>query len=234
MAKQKKADALDKRLKVYAAAAAGTLAFAPPANAMIHHTQPLTPLVVDKNTPTQEVSMENNVLHKEFRFLYGAGPSSSYPSCIFHGVHVGSGGGGKLIGLGGIANLPEGFNISSNALNGFRTYMRLPALNNSLTCGSGPGPCNGNFCKAGYLGVRFKLNPNPNEPFLYGWIHYEGAGGTAGTITEWAYEDSGGPIRAGQRFSAPVPTFTELGFYLFAAMLLLGGILMKRPEADES
>jgi hypothetical protein len=109
-------------------------------------------------------------------------------------------------------------------------------LNSSKICDvklGSPAACQGPFCSPtedGYLGVRFKLD----DKAFYGWIHYAGSGsGNAGTVIDWAYEDTGGPIRAGQK-PAPVPTFTKLGMYLFAALLIAGGVLKMRAKKEAS
>lgn len=70
------------------------------------------------------------------------------------------------------------------------------------------GDSGGNFAPTldGYLGVRFQDASNQT---FYGWIGYEALSSdntaSAGRITGWAYDATGGPIRAGQ---IPEPSTT--------------------------
>jgi hypothetical protein len=232
MGKGNEQQSFEKRLKVYAAAAAGTLALAPPANAAIHYTKPPAPLVVGITEPLVPISMENNPSNSEFNFLWfpSGTPSGVCNYFGIQGLATFSADVGWLGGPGGI-NLQEGAIISINAPYGFNWGDQL--LNNSGTCNGVPLPCQGAFCppaENGYLGVRFKLNGKT----LYGWIQYQGTAGASGTIIDWAYEDSGGAIWAGQKQSSSVPTFTEWGLYLFAALLVIGGIIRLRNEEEMS
>jgi hypothetical protein len=237
MSKRNEQNSLDKRLKVYAAAAAGTLALAPPANALIHYSGPQY-ITVDWNNPSVPISLDGNP-GGAFKFAYGTSVSHSTSSFSYHDVVFGPYAAGAGVFLKGLpANIPYGDLIPGNPPLPVSYNPVMRVLNSSGTTGGSPVHMNRfPYPPKGYLGVTFKL---PNNQRAYGWIEYEGKLGqvekpaASGIIKGWAYEDSGGAIRAGQKQSPSVPTFTEWGLYLFAAILILGGILKIRAKEEVS
>ena len=116
----------------------------------------------------------------------------------------------KRAGHGGLFKLLAADNASvmllakSAAINAAGTWGNVKGrLVQSFTNGN---PSAGQFLnKDGYIGVKF-TNPNTSQTD-YGWIELANSGGadSGATIEGWAYENSGGSIKAGQTVEAPEP-----------------------------
>ena len=234
MAKKGKKDSFEKRLRVYCAAAAGVLALAPPADAVIHYSG-IKNLPVD-SSHTQNIDL-NGDLSTEFIFSYAnLGPTQE--------IFADKSGGAGDIGVfsdGRVTRLSSNYQIKGTLVLGLSWYMHR-ILNRIRTTNYGSHSFYGYFNNAtGFLGVRFHTKACQGSDWNYGWIQYQGntpiGSPISGTIIDWAYEDScNTPIAAGARRSqiTSVPTLNQWGMIIF--MLLLGGLAartLKNREKEE-
>jgi hypothetical protein len=220
---------LDQGLKVYSAAAAGVLALAPSANAMIHYSGPKNLIVNPSNSHDIDL---NGDATADFRFAYSEWYSSS--SSYGKGPYIKGLNGGAHIGAPPGYYCTDAIRLASNyqikgtlANNNYiwRTNY-WDSLNGTYT--GKTNNCQGNFNNAtGFIGVRFHTAACQESNFNYGWIRYRGDSTTSGTIIDWAYEDTcNTPIAAGAKGSkvtaTAVPTLDQWGMIIFT--LLLGGL----------
>ena len=68
----------------------------------------------------------------------------------------------------------------------------------------------------GYVGLRFSPSGNPGGPYYYTWMHIDSiaANGKQYHVDDYAYEDSGGSIKAGDK---PVPEPSTIALALLAS-----------------
>lgn len=224
MAKRKK-KTFDKQLKAYTAAAAGALIVVPAAaQAAVHYSGPQN-IGIDSGNPNYLLDM-NSDLKDDFSFsFYSYSTFSSY-SIVINSVASGRGHIDEAVNFNP-ANLPANYSIRPG----------LTAANYYWDTGwdtlAGTLSTAGNFVgQRGYIGVRF----NTAAGTRYGWIQFEAnAASTNGTIIDWAWEDSGGPILAGDtKGQAPtaIPTLNQWGLIALIAFLSAAGLktLPKREE----
>ena len=111
-------------------------------------------------------------------------------------------GGFGLVGYVG----PFGYNYASKLAAGapidsLQTFFNGPTTMNYVT------PPGGQWLNGdGYLGVRFQL---ADASIVYGWVHVVVTGALSATVTEMAYETTGGQIIAG---AIPEPSSVALSF----------------------
>ncbi|MEA3385539.1 MAG: IPTL-CTERM sorting domain-containing protein [Thermodesulfobacteriota bacterium] len=219
MAKRKKKP-FDKRLKAYTAAAAGALIVVPAAaQTAVHYSGPQN-IGIDLGNPLYALDM-NSDGNDDFSFSF----SFSYSI----GINSDASGRGHIDETVNHdpANLPANYTIRPG----------LTAANYYWNTGwntlAGIYATSGNFVgQRGYIGVRF----NTAAGTKYGWIQFESnAASTNGTIIDWAWEDSGEPILAGDtKGQAPtaIPTLNQWGLIALIALLSAAGLktLPKREE----
>jgi hypothetical protein len=239
-----KALTLEKRLLTYSVAAGAALALSQPAEATIHYSG-IKNLAV--NLENQNVPVDLDGDHVDdfvFKFLEGPGNLTKINRVVISGTSWLR---QKSCSTFTYTNNEQTHTykscwyspkrlscdqvVSSLAPDGFQ-----PGNLGILNClAYGPVYCGGGqFAggKEGYIGVKF------GSPKLYGWIHYKAKSSPdspepLGKIVDWAYEDSGAQIKACEIGPAPVPTLTEWGLLLFAALLLYGGVKKIRKERPE-
>jgi hypothetical protein len=124
------------------------------------------------------------------------------------------------------ANLPNNYPIGSNVNN---PLYWTSSVNSSTVAGPTKGGFKG---KNGFLGVKF----NTAGGVRYGWVRFDGTSWPAqGIIVDWAYEDTGAPIAAGDQGGNPgpiaVPTTDPWGFVILIAVL--AGASLKRLKKDQ-
>lgn len=222
MAKRKK-KTFDKRLKAYTAAAAGALIVVPAAvQAAVHYSGPQN-IGIDSGNPNYLLDMDSDG-KGDFSFSFSSSP-------FYYSIAINSATSGK----GHIdetvhddpANLPANYSIRPG----------LTAANYYWDTGwdtlAGTHSTSGNFAgQRDYIGVRF----NTAAGTRYGWVQFEAnAASTNGTIIDWAWEDSGGPILAGDtkgQAPAAIPTLSQWGLIALIALLSAAGLktLPKREE----
>jgi hypothetical protein len=220
---------LEKKLITYSVAAGAALAMAQTSDALIHYSGPQS-ITVDQANPSYSLSLDG-AAGKGFVFLHWQGTrSGGRYSWRDNRLKPAASTAQWLQSISGYpANLPLGAIVSGSARSGFVTFDQ-PLNGTYVQSVTNLKHLGAFFNSNGFLGVKFHHNGKP----VYGWIEYEGNGGHSGTIKGWAYEDSGAAIKAGQaEESYVVPTFTELGLLLFAAVLLYAGTRGRRKSADD-
>jgi len=194
---------LAKRLTAYSAAAGVVLAMSPRAEAAIRWFQPATPLTVDHSTSIS-IDMDNDGI-PDFSFAW-TGSTFDVASVVVNRKHAAN----RFDGTGNVAQrLLKGYVVHPTLDVGAALLMRaewdcLPSssarrIARPMTCYPtylwGAGAFNEGA--SGYVGVRFRGGVGED---YNGWIHFTGgtsAQHLSGRIDEWAYEDSGGAIKAG-------------------------------------
>ena len=222
MAKEKKTGLMDKRLVAYSVAAAGMLAVAPAADAAIQYSGPRNIVI---NPGNQNVLIDlNNDGNDDFQFVLSSISSYFYMSLAQSGRSV----------IAEQANhrpaiLPNNYQIK-DALN--NPYYWTSSVSSSTLA----GPNNGNFKgKRGFLGVKF----NTAGGIRHGWVQFDGASWPAqGIIVDWAYEDTGAPIAAGNTGgpgAGPVgmPTVDLWGLLILVTLLAGASLKMLKKEPLE-
>jgi hypothetical protein len=217
MAKERKKRLIDTRLAAYSAAAAGMLAVAPAADAAVQYSGPRN-IVINSGNPTVLIDL-NNDGNNDFQFALSSSSSYFYMSlapsgrsAIAEHVHHRP------------ANLPNNYPVRSALIN--PNYWT-----NSVSSSTLAGPNNGNFKgKKGFLGVKF----NTSGGLRYGWVQFDGSSWpTQGVIVDWAYEDTGAPISAGNTGTvAPVGAPTVDLWGLLILITLLAGASLKMLKKD--
>jgi len=243
--------ALEKKILAYSVAAGAALALAQPADARIHYSGVIN-CPVQTNTTSCPVDFGTGVTPFSFQ---QSTTTRTLGSCRYYSgsvlIQAGSANQGVVNTNSPVLprNLPFDFKIYAGAQFGFNGGGLLNKTSTHSTCsdekvqrangregqrrgdnlGTVLNP--GHFQKTtGYIGVKFEIPDYSCNP-VYGWIRYAGSNGV-GTIIDWAYEDNCEPIKAGQTSDVRVPTFTEWGFFLFAALLLFAGVRKLREPAD--
>ena len=192
---RKSTDSFDKKLLAYTLSAGATLFISQQTQAAIQYSG-LQNIVLNGGSPSMSVDLngagDENFL---FQFLtYGGGATNvlninsngpvSSESWLTTGNYV--------------RRLPIGYVISAG--------MPFTNGNNNIVKIHTTGGALGNFVgQTGYIGVKIVVGGADH----LGWIQYQAtADGSQGTIIDWAYEDSGGNIRAG---NSGVPEIDVLG-----------------------
>jgi hypothetical protein len=217
MGKGKKNSSIQKRLVAYSAAAAGMLAVTPAANAAIQYSG-LRNIVVNPGNPTVFIDL-NNDGKNDFKF-------SLFSSYLYMSLAQS----GSSVIEENVHHLPA--NLPNN-------YLIKQTLNNpnywtsSVSSSTVAGPIQGNFKGSrGFIGVKFHTTGGSR----YGWIQFDGASWpTQGIIVDWAYEDSGAPIAAGNGNNAGavgVPATHPWGLLILITLLAGASLrgLKKGPE----
>jgi hypothetical protein len=226
--KQKRRSSLGKRLKAYSMAAAGVLAVAPAAQAAIHYSG-IKNLVVNSTTTPVSVDLNSDGV-SDFVFTYKH--TTLAPSWL--GIHDNTSAGiGGTAFIGSTTGNYDVHNLPANYL--IRNTISLPLswwVNDAEPL-AGTYSTAGDFNYSGaqgYIGVRFQTATGQK----FGWIHWRtDTRATQGRIIDWAYEDSGGPIRAGDTGQAvtPVPTLNQWGLIILIG--LLAGLSVKKLGKKE-
>ena len=242
MAKQQKKNSLEKRLKIYSAAAAGVLALAPSAEAAIHYSGPQN-LTVDSSNP-RIIDLDGNGTN-DFRFDHYYTVKTDQGTFYYGSIYIAPEAGGQGHIAGTMHNdpvrLPDNYLIGPNLINVYY-YWDNPNYNTLNGTYFGSTSTMGSFNNSrGYIGVRFHTDACQGTDYAYGWFQYEGNTGStpgdySGTIIDWAYEGvCNRPIAAGQKQSTAIPTINEWGAIVFT--LLLGGIAarnLRKEKKDQS
>ena len=223
MAKEKKTGLMEKRLVAYSVAAAGMLAVAPAADAAVQYSGTKNIVI---NPGNQNVLIDlNNDGNDDFQFVLSSISTYFYMSLAQSGRSV----------------IAEQVNHRPAILP--NNYQVKDALNNpyywtsSVSSSTLAGPNNGNFKgKRGFLGVKF----NTAGGIRHGWVQFDGTSWpTQGIIVDWAYEDTGGPIAAGDKGSTgtvavAVPTTNLWGLLILIALLAGASLKMLKKDPLES
>ncbi len=243
---KKKRQSLEKRLKAYSAAAAGTLLLAPSANAAIQYSGPMN-ITVDANNTPVSLDLDGNLTDDfvvslgQFNNIYAhsirgtnhisnsvinsnlgapVAPPEQIP--IFRSLTIGS-----IL----VANLPSNYSVQTHVTSQ-HAWRPFGMPDRFDTTGSYAG-ITGNFNDTtGYMGIRFDTACG----LAFGWIRYSAtADSTSSTIIDWAYEDNCGvPILAGDQ-GAPavgVPTLNQWGLFALIALLAGAGVMMLRKQEE--
>jgi hypothetical protein len=245
----KKKTGLEKRLIAYTAAAVGTLAMAPAAEAMVHYSGPKN-LTLNPQNPIA-VDLNNDGI-ADFRFgaygyayTYNSGGfqySFSIGVALLSPTTSGGKGGTGFIGAPGSvfssltlpfpARLATGYKIQNSLQNNGWSSYYYGLLGGGIKYKYGNTSYStsfGNFNNAtGCIGVRF----NTDNGTQYGWIRFQGVSPSSGVIKDWAYEDSGGPISACVvPEPVKVPTLNQWGIMILIA--LLAGMSLKAIKTEK-
>ena len=185
--KEKRASSgsLAKQLTAYSVAAGAALTMSPQAESAIHVFHPAEPLKVDISQ-TVNIDMDMDGI-ADFSFYAYAGMGC-------WGLHIyrsdaanrfdGTESWARNVGIGEKVNPTR--DIEGAFLEGC-CHFTVPPW------------CGGNFNGAnGYIGVKFRGHGGRDYD---GWIHFNGDNDT---IDGWAYEDSGGPIKAGDEVNTSI------------------------------
>lgn len=237
MAGKKKTAGFERRLRAYSAAATGLLVLAPAADAAIRYSGPMS-ITVDGGNPLVFVDIDNDGTN-DFAIYYfenmGATTTTKYTTTTtttYSKGHMilGYNYSNQAILTGSypyfVDNLPSQYLIKSS-LSSPRLWKYAGVMDFVYTTGTfkiGYGQFLGTH---GCIGVRFLISGE----MRYGWIGY---GATAdagqGTITGWAYEDTGAPIRACDTglVATTVPTLNQWGMMALIALLAGGAVTALR------
>jgi hypothetical protein len=219
MGKEKKNSLVQKRLAAYSAAAAGMLVVTSAADAAIQYSG-LRNIVVNSGTPPVFIDL-NNDGKNDFKFS----PFSGY-------LYMSLAQSGSSVVEEQVHHLPA--NLPNN-------YLIRQTLNNpnywtsSVSSSTVAGPIQGNFKgRRGFIGVKFHTAGGSR----YGWIQFDGSSWpTQGMIVDWAYEDTGAPIAAGNgNHAGPVAVPATHPWGLLILITLLAGASLRglRKEPEET
>ncbi len=231
---KEKRKSFEKKLKAYSAVAAGTLMFAPSANAAIHYSGPQN---LPLNSPGVVPVDLNGDTVDDFGFV-GTTLVNPIDRLLLVPYTSASLGGLSMINTTNStyhARLPSNYSIR----NGINPPYSWTFVGNTLAkYDSVSFTTEGNFTgQMGYIGVSFRSAACPvGGPPHYGWIQFEGnVTATQGTIFDWAYEDiCGTPILAGDK-GAPavsVPTLNQWGLFALIALLAGAGVIRLRKQEE--
>jgi hypothetical protein len=226
MAKGKKQRLVERRLLTYSAAAAGLLALAPSADAAVRYSGAKN-LVVNSGNPSVKIDLNFdgvNDLSFTFSDYYGAGiylywlsNAGAYSFYFINEPYNGD-----------PVRLPCNYLVkyTANAPN----YWYHDTFDGYETLAGGFATA-GNFNGAkGSIGVAF----NTPSGWKYGWIRFDGTSApTSGIIEDWAYEDSGFPIRTCDTVGiAPeqIPATDHLGLLILITLLAGASLKMLKKE----
>ena len=225
MAGKKKTAGFERRLRAYSAAAAGLLVLAPAADAAIRYSGPQS-ITVDSGNPLVSLDIDNDGTN-DFAMKYFM--SSTTDSTRKGHMIMGYTESNQAILTGSyplVDNLPSQYLIKSS-LSSPRTWKYAGLMDLVYSTETSKIEY-GNFLGTqGCIGVRFQTSGGTR----YGWIGY---GATAdagqGTITGWAYEDTGAPIRACDTgmVTTTVPTLNQWGMMALIALLAGGAVTTLR------
>ncbi len=228
MAGKKQTAGFERRLRAYSAAAAGLLVLAPAADAAIRYSGPMS-ITVDDGNPLVFVDIDNDGT-KDFAIYYSVNTIFKY---TIKGHMIGGYNSSNQVILTGsysyfVDNLPSQYLIKSS-LSSPRSW-KYAGIMDVYNVGTSPGHGYGYgrfLGTQGCIGVRFQTSGG----MRYGWIGY-GASADAGqgTITGWAYEDTGAPIRACDTglVATTVPTLNQWGMMALIALLAGGAVTALR------
>ncbi len=235
-----KREEFERKLKAYAAAAAGVVAAAPagvmlsasPAEAAIQYFNP-SDITVNSSSTRADIDINGDGV-PDFSITYSFADSTNFGLFLHWTRTTGGLGGSSFIATGNngwpstyVVNLSANFLIQNNLQN-YVWNSQTAFLNGFLNDQSSGSFINDTGC----IGVRF----NTASGVRYGWIRYQGVGDDTGIIQDWAYEDTGAPIQCfdtGQQTTA-VPTLNQWGLLAMIGLLAGGGALaLRRREAEE-
>ncbi|GBE02596.1 MAG TPA: IPTL-CTERM sorting domain-containing protein [Nitrospirae bacterium] len=224
MAGKKKTAGFERRLRAYSAAAAGLLVLAPAADAAIRYSGPQS-ITVDSGNPLVFVDIDNDGTN-DFAIKYFMSSTTAY----LKGHMIGGYNSLNQVILTGsyplVDNLPSQYLIKSSL--SFPRLWKYAGLMDLVYGGSTYKIEYGDFLGTkGCIGVRFQTSGGTR----YGWIGYGAAADAGqGTITGWAYEDTGAPIRACDTglITTTVPTLNQWGMMALIALLAGGAVTTLR------
>ncbi len=221
---KKKKGSFEKKLKAYSAAAAGTLLLAPSAaNAAIQYTNP-PDITINAGNSIYGINFDGGNI--DFNVFYNYASNSDYGIWIDTSTTTApiTGGTGIIGTFNGImygANLPSNY-LVQNTLPGYSWIGGAVFLNGSEFDGY-----DGYFLNStGCIGVKLSTAGGTR----YGWIRYQGVSRTEGLIHDWAYEDTGAPIRCFDTSTVPAPTLNQWGLIILIALLAGAGVGVLRKQ----
>jgi len=211
-------------------AAAGGLAFAggDALGAVVHNTTGVNFTVTSTvSFPELDLDGAGNAHWALFLLAYHR-PSSSFRGYASHSYR----GRGSTVASGGDAlKLAPGFVVGPTLASGAFSYRNARWYYNSS--GSARGPFFDNT--TGYLGLRF-IGDTGSVGAQYAWVKvsfdYNGSNSLAMNILEWAYDDSGAPIKVGdtgEPTDVPAPATALLALLGLGAM----GVQSYRRRREE-
>ncbi|HDY70345.1 MAG TPA: IPTL-CTERM sorting domain-containing protein [Nitrospirae bacterium] len=228
MAGKKKTAGFERRLRAYSAAAAGLLVLAPAADAAIRYSGPQS-ITVDSGNPLVFVDIDNDGT-SDFAIKYFMSSTTDSTTITYEKGHmiIGYKYSNQAILAGSypfVDNLPSQYLIKSS-LSSPRLWKYAGFMD--FAYGTETSKIEyGNFLGTkGCIGVRFQTSGGTR----YGWIGYGAAADAGqGTITGWAYEDTGAPIRACDTgLVTTVPTLNRWGMMALIALLAGGAVTTLR------
>ena len=225
MGKGKKQRLVERRLLTYSAAAAGVLALAPSADAAVRYSGAKN-LVVNSGNPSVKIDLNfDGVNDLSFTFynsaVYGPGQYLNWLS---------NPGAYSIYLLNEPVNndparLPCNYLVKYTVNSPYFWYY-----DSTYETLAGGFATAGNFNGAkGSIGVAF----NTPSGWKYGWIRFDGTSApTSGVIVDWAYEDSGDPIRTCDVGAAPerIPATDHLGLLILITLLAGASLKMLKKE----
>jgi hypothetical protein len=240
-----KREEFEKKLKAYAAAAAGVVAAAPagvmlgasPAEAAVQCSNQT--ITVDWTNAVASIDLNNDGV-VDFVISY-----SEVVNGEEYGLYINPTTSGGIGGVSFIepatdpdpARLASGYSIRNNLNTALFSWDNESYDTLAFYSTIGGGSTDGSFVgQRGYIGVRFTSAACNGGNYLYGWIDFEGDSyAQVGTIRGWAYEDNcNQPIQAGATCATSVPTLNQWGLLAMIGLLAGGGALaLRRREAEE-
>jgi len=225
MGKEKKQRLVERRLLTYSAAAAGVLALAPSADAVVKYSG-VKNLVVNSSNASVKIDLNfDGTDDLSFSFYSGVfGPGIYQKNLSNPGAYS-------------IYLLNEPINNDPARLQ--CNYLVKDTVNSpyfwyrdyTYETLAGGFPTAGNFNGAkGTIGVKFDT-PGGTK---YAWIRFDGTSApTSGVIVDWAYDDSGAPIRTCDTVgTAPerIPATDYLGLVILITLLAGASLKMLKKE----
>jgi len=236
MAGKKKTAGFERKLRAYSAAAAGLLVLAPAADAAIRYSGPMS-ITVDSGNPLGFVDINNDGTN-DFGVKYFTNTTTTTTTTTYFlkgHLILGYNYSNQAILTGSspfVDNLPSQYliksSLSSPRLWKYAGIMDIYSSYEGSVYGAGQF-----LGTHGCIGVRF-LTPGGMR---YGWIGYGAAADAGqGTITGWAYEDTGAPISACDTgLITTVPTLNQWGMMALIALLAGGAVTaLRRRERFSS
>ncbi len=230
---KKKKRSFEKKLKAYSAVAAGTLLLAPSVSqAAVQYSGPMNLPVNPNNNVMVDMDGDTNTDARFFVNFYGS-PTSNFINIDTYNYSATS----LIANTNNTdpANLPSNYPIQ-NILPGPTNIWSVYTTSYNTLAGNLDGSTSasyGNFNTVGvpgYIGIRFPALCGT----AFGWIQYRtDVLATQGTVIDWAYEDTCGPILAGDNGLAPavsVPTLNQWGLFALIALLAGAGVSVLRKQ----
>jgi len=226
MGKGKKQRLVERRLLKYSAAAAGVLALAPAADAAVKYSG-VKNLVVNSGNPSVKIDLNFDGVN-DLSFKYVASGFNGVPGIYVYPINFANSSSLSFIkntAHNDPAQLQCNYLIKGTLNNpslywGYRYYDTLAG--DFATGGSFNGV-------KGSIGVRFDT-PGGTK---YAWIRFDGTSApTSGVIVDWAYEDSGAPIRTCDTglVAERVPATNHLGLLILITLLAGASLKMLKKE----